>query len=96
MGLAGFSARKNPERLRSRAGDADRRVPDLDPLSKRLEVVTAVASISSPHAALGLASEASNGILAEARQGKLETRRLKGAALTALVPFLGSPRSQQD
>ena len=63
MGRADFSGRKNLEQLRFRAGDADRRVPDLDPLSERLKVVTTVASISSPHAALGLPSKASDGIL---------------------------------
>lgn len=62
MGRAGFSTRKNPEQLRFRAGDADRRVTDLDPLSERLKVVPTVASLSSPHAALGLPGEASDGI----------------------------------
>ena len=70
MGRADFSARKNPEQLRFRAADADRRVRDLDPLSERLEVVPTVASISSPHAALGLPIRASDGRSPRDRGGR--------------------------
>lgn len=38
---------------------------------------------------------AAQAVFAEARQGKLEHRRLKGAALTALVPLLPTTHAER-